>query len=83
MVELVSSTDRDIAGAYWEGAIALEGLALSLEQLRETAFALASSETYEEGTQHAFYCLGELAGLLHRRAKKSEDRLTELFEKHR
>lgn len=69
-------------GAAWKGALALEDLALSAERLRETAYALACSESFDVNAQHAFYCFGEMVDVLHGQAKKKEDELTELSARY-
>ncbi|MCD1591229.1 MAG: hypothetical protein ABJF09_12445 [Qipengyuania citrea] len=71
------------ADAYWDGATFAEGMANEAERLSETAYALATSEAFEENAQHAFYSLAQLLEAMKRAAKDNEKRLTENCDKHR
>lgn len=71
------------ASAYWDGALVCEDLALDLDRMSETAWALACSEALSEQAQHGFAAMAQLASFLREKATRHEDRLTDLSRKHK
>jgi hypothetical protein len=73
----------ELASAYFDATLGFESLALDVERIRETAYSLACSETFEERAQHTFYAIGELCDRLHRNVKELEEKFDGLSAKHR
>lgn len=66
------------SSAYFDGALVAEDLAIDLDRMAETAWALATSEAFPEQAQHAFVCLAKLGEMTRDKAKREEERLTTL-----
>jgi hypothetical protein len=75
--------ERELSSAYFDAVLGFEDLANQVERVRETAYSLACSESFEQRAQHAFYSIAELCDRLHGNTKRLEDKFDSLAAKHR
>jgi hypothetical protein len=78
-----TASNRELASAYFEGALAFEDLALDIERARDTAHTLACSQSFGEREQNVLYAIGELCDRIHAKTKKFEDKFSSMAETRR